>query len=215
MKQNLLTLGLILFLIPACGFITDEQDLVTNGVKRISPYLHDGSSENAYLQNEYRIGPTSRLLIRREDMLEKRHQLVVDSTHPVKLGVHVTNAGDRPAALGALKLCSLEKNWMMLATWYAAHPFAASGKWRQAGGDFHSDSCLSGQADAQASTLIIFDVTDIIETRLISLGEAYGFVLLSDTQEIEIVGDAHPSRSPRMSWTEIKGIFSTTHDGSR
>jgi hypothetical protein len=58
-----------------------------------------------------------------------------------------------------LELCPLEKNWIMLATWLAAHPFGPGGIWQNAGGDYADDNCISAAAGDEADELV-FDISD-------------------------------------------------------
>lgn len=91
----------------------------------------------------------------------------------------------------------------MLATWTRAHPFDNGGRWTNPGGDFAAEACITAVSDATTATLLSYDLTDLVETRLISASEPNGWILVDDSASIEIAGEAHETLFPRVSWTEF------------
>jgi hypothetical protein len=200
--------GVLLGMLGACGvfpMIEDGQELSADGLKLLSSQLSDGNDSRSYLQTSYTIGTTSRLLIRREDLLGRRESLLVDDTHPVLVKVRTVSSETRAAAVNDLRLCPLVKNWMMLATWTEAHPFRG-GAWTQAGGDFEISACLSGVADSDAleDRRIVFDVTNHVETYLVGQKISYGWILLNESDDVVIDGDKNSLKAPQIVWTETR-----------
>ncbi len=184
--------------------IEDEQSLIADGVKLISASIKKGDDNSTYLQSTYTLNSSSRLLIRREDLVERAPNLLVDVSHPVLLKLHVVSAANRDEALSQLRVCALTKDWMMLATWKKAHPYGPGGAWDEQGGDYEVETCVSGVADATVSTLMNFDLTVLVETKVVGLGEIYGWIVMQNAGETNIGGEDHPTLYPSFGWTEVR-----------
>ena len=191
------------FLFGCGGTYESSRDTIVDGVKLLAPSISDGADTNSYWQKEYKIGPKRRLLLRREDLITRKSSLRVDAEHPVVLSVSLLDTAETTDALADLKLCWLQKNWMMLATWKLAHPFDSSGRWDSAGGDYAEETCVSPTQDDTITERLNFDVSDHVQTRLIGLSEAYGWVLLNSVLKITIAGEKNASLFPRIKWSEL------------
>lgn len=108
-------------------------------VKWISTDLKQSESPLSLWASSYKISPTSRLLIRLSSLKGARWQILDQQPLLMKLETRSTEMADQ--ARSSLRLCPLQKNWMMLATWSKAHPYR-QGQWSQAGGDLDWQGCL-------------------------------------------------------------------------
>jgi hypothetical protein len=199
--------SILALLMSSCGYertdyFVQEKNVNMDGVKWISPSVRVENDARTYFQNSYLISPQGRLLLRREDLHEKMDTIFVDETHPVLLTLSLADSGNMTTAIANLKLCAVSKNWMMLATWEKAHPYGDSGYWKSQGADFVTESCLSPTQVLNEVSQIQFDVSELIQVRLTGMREAYGWILLSDNAEVEIVGDKDSQLFPRLQWTE-------------
>jgi len=123
-----------------------EQAFSFDGIKLISDSIDDGRSEETYNQMSYVVSPTSRILIRYEDLANR-----VDQVHTGKLPIRVRLTAIDTAAADIVRnhfhVCPITSNWMMLATWTSAHPFDRfGGRWSTPGGDFDSSGCVQSIA---------------------------------------------------------------------
>jgi hypothetical protein len=183
---------------------TVVSEPVLDSVKLIRSDIVDAEDSSALGQSEYDISFESRLLLRRESLLEQSTALVVDSTNNAFLRLNLVDGSQSSDAVANLKLCRLQKNWMMLATWKQAHPFNNRGLWQSEGADYAETSCLSPTASTEDPALVTFVVTTHVQEEVINAGRNYGWVLLS-TQgtTFKIKGDGDPMEPPRIRYKVV------------
>ena len=182
-----------------------------SGVKAISPELNRGDEPRSFLQESYPLSSTQRLLLRFEKLSD--HLSSIDSSEGKLLELKVYL--DAESIPEDLKLCPVERNWMMLATWHHAHPFGTSGQWATPGGDYISSECIAPtdetpdpeevdsdepspnadsirplvEASAEEWALPVrFDLSQWFKTRARGKGENFGW-LLTTNQPIFLFGD--------------------------
>lgn len=180
--------------------VIDEQTYTFDAVKLIASGFTDDDDPSTFQENSYVVSPSRRLLMRFETMSDKVANLTVSDAEPVQVWLAVTDATQATAAQSALRLCPVEKTWMMLATWARAYPIAASGVWSTPGGDFDEASCVA--ATAVDGKTLKFTMNAWITDEVRGRGVNYGLVLTS-TAEIEVYGDSSTSLSPRLKWTSV------------
>lgn len=181
--------------------VYNEQVRSLNGVL----YIRNGGP-SSYGQSEYTVGTQKRLLLRLENLGELSGNVVIDDTHRMMFELNVVKAADVAAAKTNLKLCPLQKNWMMLANWTHAHPFpGGSGPWITPGGDYHQAECISIAESLLDATpdILKFDVSDWFTHYQQSRGSNFGWVLISETDGLKVYGDSHISKAPKLKWQEF------------
>src|ERR1700722_10925792 len=107
-----------------------------DGTKLIVNGLRKQNDESTYNQDQYTLKADQRLLVRFETMDAHVHDIKNSWNNEIHLRLVPTNGTDAETLKNSVKLCPVVKNWMMLATWYNAHPFNKEGKWSNPGGDF-------------------------------------------------------------------------------
>jgi|GEM_PF-6188305 len=187
-----------------------EQVRSINGVKWVNPSVTDPRDSVAWGKPEYEIGPTSRLLMRLEDMVSKNDSIVTAPDKPITVRIYLPSIWaptgalpDAEAAASVMQVCPITKNWMMHATWYRAFPHSEAGDWTMPGGDF--DTACSKNPKVERDTMrslvyLKFDVTQWFLDYPRGRGIDYGLVLRSD-QTVRVFGETSPSASPRMTYT--------------
>lgn len=198
----------------ACGPIsnftsadeTKETVFAVDGVKLISSNILRGDDEATFGQRRYTIDSSSRLLLRFESL--SAAQARIKTTQPIVIRVVADSASEKTKALTSLKACPLVRDWMMAATWTAAHPFKG-GEWAQ-GSALADDDCVSAMASGTGpaactseGNAVCFDITAWYRSFLVEQGINFGHALVSaDGQSVSLVGDAAGSRGPRIHWSE-------------
>lgn len=116
-----------------------------DGVKLLVEGNDTAHDSSLFEQTNYIVGPGQNLLIRYEDLLTAE----IDNSNQQKMiaVISFNSEEERDAAASTALLCPVESSWMMLATWYRAHPFSSSGKWDKEGGDYIEGECLTPLAD--------------------------------------------------------------------
>ncbi len=195
----------------SCGDLSSderENDPVYNEqVRSLNGVLHiQQGGLSSYGKAEYEVGTQKRLLLRLENLGELSGNVVIDDTHRMMFELSIVKSTDITAAKGNFKLCPLLKNWMMLANWTHAHPFpGGSGPWGIPGGDFHQAECLSISValDDPDPSILKFDVSDWFVHYQQSRNSNFGWVLVSDVDGIQVYGDSHISKAPKLKWQEF------------
>lgn len=208
------TVSMVLPLL-ACGKLgpdpdsSVEQNYSFDGVKLITPTITKSNDPQAYSRNQYTISPTSRLLMRFEDLGSHSNDIRIGTDRRVRVQIAVVNIADIVIARETLKLCPLVNQWMMLATWNLRHPFGQDGKWSAEGSDFDPAGCVSPvtvdnnltKRDT-VSPILTFDMTDWFVNYARGRNQNYGLVLIAE-KSVTICGDANGSYSPRILWDEV------------
>lgn len=201
---------------PSTGNGTPPAKKVTafsyDGIKQISMGNTNVDDESTYLQQHYEISDKQRLLMRFESLKNSKGSVLLGTDDDVWIRITVVNSNDEANAVSDLKLCPMIRgDWMMMSTWYRAHPFGKSGRWMHEGGDFDEIGCVKAQDsipnDPLAGTgsdtnAIYFKVTRWFQDFVIGRNSNYGHILLSEGRPIRIFGDASGSYSPRILWNE-------------
>ena len=205
---------LALSILTACEGILSESEndhierSVVNslkGVKLISENILDGRNESTFTEETYLLGSNRRMLLRFEKIKDEVGPVVIDETTRMFMILKLTDGSNLADYFNKIEICPLLKNWMMLATWNYAHPFAGKkGKWNQPGGDFSASECI--RIDEENSKLdsneAYFDISDWFIHNIQSGRLNYGWVVLSE-EDVTIIGDNNATHSPRVVWREI------------
>lgn len=175
---------------------TQEAVRSLEGVKLIHPAILNSADPMAFGQPTYRLDDQTRLLLRFESLNEYASAIATGGTHRIELLLYPT--GDLVLPEG-LRICPVAKNWMMLATWRAAHPFGGDGPWLAPGGDFHPEGCQepvldTGDAPEEA---LVFDLSAWYRDYPEAREENFGWILLA-SNPYEVFGETSSSRSPRV-----------------
>lgn len=200
----------------------------TSNMKFINSSIVSPKDPSSYGQDSYLLGVESRLLLKSDDLIDKTNNVNIDSKFKMALSMYVGRNDLTDEELSAIKLCPLEKNWMVLATWARSHPFQG-GEWAKAGGDFNDSACVAVAAYNEDSdildpiveppsdlvtapivsdfstrgssqTKIQFDITDWFLNGPFAGYENTGFIIVTDV-EVLFWSDASGFR-PTISWTE-------------
>lgn len=206
MKTSILALFL---LCTSCAIPIDallgntlREEFSIDGVKLIYPSMAKPDASDSFAQATYQIDANRRLLLRFESFSRKASEVVLTEKEGVEIQVGLLAGQDPTQAVASLKLCPILKNWMMLATWDAAHPFHSSGRWSKPGGDYDVSECMSAQAKPKEGATVIplvFNVTSWFRNTVRGRGQDLGLVLIAD-RSWEIAGDQSTSYSPRISY---------------
>lgn len=211
MKNRIPIASLLLPLLSlsSCELLTDDpfgppepRTYSMDGVHLISPSFSSGQDPRTFLQPEYALSDTERLLVRFESLGAKESSVSLADGRKVKVQIGLVHGVDPDQAEASLVLCPMVHDWMMLATWTAGHPFGASGRWNSPGGDFESSGCVSGvKSDSDGTNILSFDVTQWFVDYVRGRGVNYGQILYAPNgKKIEIMGETNGTFSPRISW---------------
>jgi hypothetical protein len=202
--------------------VITQEVLSADGVKLISPFIDDSRDPRSLKQENYLLDQDHRLLIRIENFDQGRSKILSDEQYKVFFDIKLRgekNSGTQ------LKLCPLNRNWMILATWFEAVPMPG-GAWNEPGGDFNVNECIIGIAMDQylaktkvadndqkkspgiASHLIeqdrlVFDITQWVIAELKGSRRNLGWVLISTEGPQELAGDALVQDGPRVYWNQL------------
>lgn len=191
-------------LITGCGSYGNRDVSVTtqhamDGVKRIYPGVKTNDPAS-YGQSTYLIHSTSHLLLRFESLSQYANRIDTNSGKKIELLLSVPTAAEQANAITSVRVCPINKSWMMLATWELAHPFGAGDPWETPGGDYEFSACVSGTTDGE--TNLRFDVRQWYINYPQAQGFNHGLLVLSD-KEVRIIGEKSASLSPRLIFDEI------------
>lgn len=175
--------------------INGSQVYSLDGVKRIAPEITRGDDPTTYTQASYALSPTSRLLLRFESFAEYVGSINADLVD-IRMRVAVVDPPKLVDALGALRLCPLIENWMMLATWTHAHPFGG-GRWATPGGTHDEAGCVTAAAVPGDTRALQFDLHQWFLDYARGRAANYGLLLIA-TAPVEILGDTSGTYSPRI-----------------
>jgi hypothetical protein len=211
--QSLFLFSVGLTLLVSCGeakFGEDEPEakpveLSMDGVKLISSGITNARATQTMLQTTYSLNSSNRLLLRFEELSKFKDKILVDDVNRVfvKLTVSDVLSSNIENLKAEITLCPLKTNWMMLATWFLAHPFPGnSKKWKVEGGDFEVSECFVHEEDVDLiDNVLRFDVSSWFTHNIKSRSENYGFVVVSPL-EVELYGDDHRVFAPQVNWKE-------------
>jgi hypothetical protein len=194
------------------GGETKVEYYMVDGVKNIRSDTTDNLSPETYREDYYTLSSESRLLLRFENLASYNGKIVLGEKDHIWIRVVLSERTNIDQALKTMRLCSLTKNWMMMATWKYAHPFSKAGQWSRAGADYDPASCvqavadpgkkLPGETSPMDQRAIYFNISrwylDVFKGR----GGNIGHVLMVDGGEAEILGDNSVSYAPRIQWSE-------------
>jgi hypothetical protein len=214
MKDSIKKLTFIILLATltvSCGDLSsDEREnepVYSEQVRSLNGVLHiQNGGASSYGRSDYEVGTQKRILLRLENLGELSGNVVIDDTHRMMFELNIVKAADVAAAKANFKLCPLLKNWMMLASWTHAHPFpGGSGPWGTPGGDFHQAECIeTSQSLVDPDPSILkFDVSDWFVHYQQSRSSNFGWVLISEIDGINVYGDSHISKAPKLKWQEF------------
>lgn len=209
----LLALSLI-SLLSACGPIrlgdpgdsapAREVVLAVDGVKLIDRDLVRGDDVRSFQQRRYTVHAQARLLVRYEPLMEQDLSLREDL--PVRLRMFVESADELSVARSQLRACPITRNWMMAATWNAAHPWRG-GDWTP-GADLDLSECVPVEAADQPTTqlcgeaqAVCFNVSRWYRLWVRERKENFGLAVISESR-VNLLGDASPGKAPRIHWHE-------------
>jgi hypothetical protein len=186
----------------SCGgkTISEQREYSMEGVKIIHKGEDDPYQRHA-LRDVYELDAETRLLLRLESFTLWT-DVVVHEGDQVWVQIALTADSMTGKGVDTLRLCPLTKDWMMLATWYKAHPFSATGSWEKEGGDFDEPSCMKRANEAvdelnEPVQVVRFDATRWYKDYPRGRGQNLGFVLLSE-DKVKIRGEKSASYSPRL-----------------
>jgi len=123
-----------------------------DGTKLIANGVSNQNDPNTYTQNQYTLKSGQRLLIRFENLSNHVESIKNSWDNELHLRLVPTSNTDAETLKGSIRLCPITKNWMMLATWYKAHPFNKQGNWNNPGGDYDAASCIKGEVELPDGT---------------------------------------------------------------
>jgi len=205
---------LLLTILTACdGILSEdendhlERNVVNSlkGVKLISEDILDGRDESTFTEETYLLNSNRRMLLRFEKIRDEVGSVVIDNTTRMFMILKLTDGQNLEDYFGKIEICPLLKNWMMLATWNYAHPFAGKkGKWGNPGGDFNFSECIGINEENSKidSNEAYFDISDWFIHNIQSGRSNFGWVVISE-EDITIIGDNNAAHSPRVVWREI------------
>lgn len=203
----------------------DDENITTmeysfDMVKLIDSTVTRPSDDKTFEEDAYVVSPTSRLMLSLSHLSDHTDKISVSRNRKVWAQVTLVDGAFHDSAVATLKLCPMNRPWMMLATWNQAHPFGRNGRWSQSGGDFVDNLCRSpsltppaapnssgtiSSTDPKKTDLdprkIYFDVTDWYKNYVIGRSSNHGLLLMS-SEGITLEGDTTISDSPRMVWSE-------------
>jgi hypothetical protein len=198
--------GEILDVDDADGSVFTQEIRSLDGVKLISPDIASAQDASSFQEVRYTLSPRSRLLLRLENLGDLSGEVIISESKRMHFQLSPLATQDVDGLRAGVKLCPLLKNWMMLATWNQAHPFpGGSGSWATPGGDFLESECLTAEIPSEdlPRENIYFDVSDWFGYYNQSRASNFGWVLISDAA-IEIYGDNHVSKAPRLIWNIVR-----------
>ncbi len=181
-----------------------EVVLAVDGVKLIERDLLRGDDLRSYQQRRYTLHANARLLVRYEMLMEE--DLGLRDDLPVRLRLFAETADDLQIARNQMRACPITRNWMMAATWSAAHPWRG-GDWTP-GAEVDWEECVSVEAVDQPTTqlcgeaqAICFNVSRWYRLWVRERKENFGLALVSEAP-VNLLGDASPGKAPRIHWHE-------------
>lgn len=186
----------------------------TDEVKWISSAVSDARDTISLQSASYRIFNEGRLLVRLSALKNSAPNII--QQQPILFRVQLAEGSDEALARSELKICSLEKNWMMLATWTKAHPYKA-GAWKNLGGDFLPENCILPLPSNHASIAtageaafcgkegtLCYDLQDWVQSYVRERGIDNGFILIYDSPTgLRIHGDA-TTAGPTVFWRKLR-----------
>lgn len=162
-----------------------------------------------FAQPSYRIDSETRLLLKWSGFLRRLQEIDIVGGRQLAFVIWLEKPVDK-GVLDTLRLCPMTRPWMMRASWEAAHPYGADGKWNRAGGDFDEKHCVSPQAQRVRPPLdtdvrqIAFDVRQWAFDYPRGRGVNDGLILIAENP-IQWVGESSSSESPRfILYTPVK-----------
>lgn len=240
--KNSINLRIALFsaIVSACGPgrsgssepVLYEEMRVSDIVKHISPDVTASTDEGSVEQQNYKIGPTDRLLIMYSTLADKIDRINTGDGGKVLFEISLEKVADADRAKASVKLCPITAKWMMLATWERAFPRK---KWENAGGDYDADGCISPTLTKPVVTLTTKTATGgkgvdplaaptptptpsptpepVIDGTLyfditrwyLDFPKGRGINLgwvLISSEDMRVMGDRSGSKSPRLYWYE-------------
>lgn len=181
-----------------------EIVLAVDGVKLIERDILRGDDLRSFQQRRYSLHANARLLIRYEMLMEENLGLRQDL--PVRLRLFAESAEDLQVARAKLRACPITRNWMMAATWNAAHPWRG-GEWTP-GAEIDWEECIPVETTEQPTTqlcsetqALCFNISRWYRLWVRERKENFGLALVSE-ERVNLLGDASPGKAPRIHWHE-------------
>lgn len=224
MKNLLFCVAIVSLLNVGCGMQLNPSPGGSNPpAKKVTAFSYDGikliqngntnlDDETSYSQQFYNINVMSRLLMRFESLRNVKGSVLLGQDDDVWIRITVVNSEDEATAVAGFKLCPMVRgDWMMLSTWYRAHPFGKSGRWTQDGGDYDILGCINAQdtipndplsGSGSDTNAVYFKITRWFQDFVIGRNSNFGHVLINTGNNVRIYGDASGSYSPRILWNE-------------
>ena len=178
--------------------IISDHEFPPELVKSISEGNETQTDPTTFRQAQYTLGSSSHLLIQANNLGEKFADVYINEKSRAYFVVSLPSIEANPL-LEKISLCPLERPWMMLATWNAAHPFDSTGRWSTPGGDYAQSDCLNPEKNAAD---LSFDISDWVQHNVVTRDLSYGLILRSE-EPLTIIGDATTSKPPRFKWKEV------------
>jgi hypothetical protein len=186
----------------ACGQLGElgqmpDQLRMVDLVKAIAPEISDPLDPSTFQQSTYPVSNTHRLLLK----YQKTNSGVERPGYQRRVELWLSPTQDVVGAQGALKVCPLSKNWMMVATWNYAHSFGGSDSF-WSGGEFEFGDCV--KATRVESGSLVFDVTEKWYRNWVrGRSKNFGMIVLGDDgYTYRVHGDISGGNAPRLIWSE-------------
>lgn len=171
------------------------------------------NDSHLYQQSSYPIDSRARLLLRYEDLLKLNDEIVINSNHAARVELSVLNIDQKAEAAERLRVCPMNRNWMMLATWYQAHPFGGGEDWSEPGGDYVRRDCIKADILSESSPTLSFNASNWLSQYVFARSANYGLVVINDdSQTIDIIGDGAGYLGPRLIYDKLSTVVTTDPD---
>lgn len=185
-------------------YINETMDVI----KVIYPGDESASIDSTTYQELYELKTNRRLLLRFDSYEAIAPRINLNQDDAVRMLVRVVENKSTPHRPGtySIKVCALEKDWMLAANWISAHPFGDA-DWN--GGSFSNGFCaLPEKVDRWA--YIWFNLTQVLRDLKNSGINHYGWILIYEnnisSSYISIRGEKNQVGSEK-DWTSPKLIW--------
>lgn len=223
LKTNLLLITLLATgsltacMVPLDPTVKENTSVVRTAadeVKFISMNITEVQNTESIQATSYAIAKEARLLMRLSALKPNSDNILQEQ--PILLRIQLRDPAIETDARAKLKICPLDKNWMMFATWKRAHPYS-NGIWKKGGGDFRQENCFEAlpsnhesiSKDGEAvfcggSGTLCFDLQKWVMSHVRERKIDNGFILINDSDApILIEGDGGYS-GPSLFWRKFR-----------